>query len=76
MRGKGEYMTQTKEWYRSKTIWGGALALAAALASLFGVKVDAATGADLASAVTDAAAAVGALIAIVGRLDARSAISG
>ncbi|KAB0680053.1 hypothetical protein F6X38_10215 [Aureimonas leprariae] len=67
-------MMQTKEWYRSKTIWGGALALAAAVAGLFGVKVDAATGVDLASAVTDAAAAVGALVAIVGRLDAKSTI--
>lgn len=67
-------MTDTKNWYRSKTIWGGAVALAAAIAGLFGVKIDAATGADLASAVPDAIAAVGAVIAIVGRLDAKSTI--
>lgn len=74
MARKGEEMTDTKEWYRSKTIWGSAIALAAAIAGLCGVKVDAATGADLVSAVTDAAAAIGALVAIVGRLDAKSAI--
>lgn len=64
-----------KNWYRSKTIWGGVIALVAAVAGLFGVEVDAATGTDLTAAATDTAAAVGALIAILGRLDAKSTIA-
>lgn len=68
-------MTESKNWYRSKTIWGGLVALGAAVAGLFGVEIDAAAGSQIASAVTDAVAAAGALIAILGRLDAKSSIA-
>lgn len=64
-----------KKWYQSKTIWGGALALAGAVAGLFGIEVDAATGGTLPNAVTDVVATIGALVAILGRLDAKSAIA-
>jgi hypothetical protein len=68
-------MVEVKDWYRSKTIWGGLVALVAALAGLFGIDVDGASGDALASALTDAAAAVGAVMAILGRLDARKTIA-
>jgi hypothetical protein len=68
-------MSESKRWYASRTIWGGVVALGAAVAGLFGIGVDASTGSQIASAVTDAAAAAGALIAILGRLDAKSVIS-
>lgn len=68
-------MIEEKQWYRSKTIWGGLVALAAAVAGLFGIDVDAASGDALAIALTNAAAAVGAVIAIIGRLDAVKTIS-
>jgi hypothetical protein len=68
-------MNEVKDWYRSKTIWGGLVALGAALAGLFGIDVDGASSDALALALTDAAAAVGAVIAIWGRLDARQTIA-
>ncbi|GGD93351.1 hypothetical protein GCM10011390_10160 [Aureimonas endophytica] len=63
-------MLDEKTWYRSKTIWGGVVALGAALAGMFGVRIDAATGGDLAAAIPDAIAALGAVVAILGRLAA------
>ncbi|BDA83703.1 hypothetical protein Sa4125_12450 [Aureimonas sp. SA4125] len=68
-------MTEAKTWYTSKTIWGGLVALGAALAGLFGIDVDVAQGNALALALTDAAAAAGAVLAILGRLDARKTIA-
>jgi len=63
-------MADEKHWYQSKTIWGGLVAFAAAMAGLFGIDIDAATGDALALAMANAAAAIGAAVAIIGRLDA------
>lgn len=63
-------MQDEKKWYLSKTIWGGIVALCAALAGIVGIEVDAASHEALAAALTNAAAAVGAIVAIIGRLDA------
>lgn len=68
-------MADAKHWYQSKTIWGGLVAFAAAVAGLFGIDVDATTSDALALAVTNAAAAVGAVIAIIGRLEAVKTIA-
>ena len=68
-------MADEKQWYQSKTIWGGLVAFAAALAGLFGADIDAATGDALALALAQAAAAIGAAIAIIGRLDAVKTIA-
>lgn len=67
-------MIEEKAWYQSKTIWGGLVAFAGAMAGLFGIDVDAATGDALALALTQGAAAIGAVVAIIGRLDAAKAI--
>lgn len=63
-------MDDVKRWYQSKTIWGGLVALIAALAGLVGIELDAATGSALTVALSQAAAAIGAIVAIVGRLEA------
>ena len=68
-------MADEKHWYQSKTIWGGLVAFAAALAGLFGVNIDAASVDALALALTNAAAAIGAALAIIGRLDAVKTIA-
>lgn len=63
-------MSDAKHWYQSKTVWGGMIALTGAIASLFGVEMDAATNALATDALTDAAIAVGSLLAIFGRFQA------
>lgn len=68
-------MNEEKAWYRSKTIWGGIVAFVAAVSGLFGIDIDQASGEALAVALTDAVAAIGAVVAIVGRLDAQTTIS-
>ena len=68
-------MNEEKQWYKSKTIWGGLVAFASAMAGLFGIDIDAASGDALALALANSAAAIGAAIAIIGRLDAVKTIS-
>lgn len=68
-------MTDGKSWYRSKTVWGGLVALAGGLASLFGLETDAAASDAAALALTDVAIAIGSLIAIVGRFQAQRPIA-
>lgn len=63
-----------KVWWKSKTIWGGLVALAGGLAGLAGFEVDAATHAAVVNALSDAAVAIGALVAILGRFDAKQPI--
>jgi hypothetical protein len=63
-------MDEAKTWYRSKTIWGGIVALAAAVGGLVGLDVDAEQGSALTLAFTQAASAIGAIVAIIGRLEA------
>ena len=67
-------MEDTKNWYESRTVWGAALALAASLAGLFGVEIAGLASDEAATALTAAASAIGAAIAIFGRFDARSRI--
>jgi protein-S-isoprenylcysteine O-methyltransferase Ste14 len=67
-------MNEMKPWYQSRSIWGGIVALAAAIAGLFGVSLDAATHEALAAALTSAAAAIGAVVAILGRLAAQKTL--
>ncbi|MFD2237054.1 hypothetical protein [Aureimonas populi] len=60
----------TKNWYRSKTIWGAGIAFAGAVASLFGVEASTEANEALSQALTNAVSAVGALLAIFGRFAA------
>lgn len=65
----------TKEWYRSKTIWGATVALSGAVAGLFGVETSAEASEALTAALTNLATAVGAMVAIFGRFRAREPIA-
>ena len=67
-------MIDDKNWYASKTIWGGVVALGGAVAGLFGLTLGGADGETLTLALTNAAAAVGAVLAIRGRLSAKHTI--
>lgn len=68
-------MAEEKRWYLSKTIWGGLVAVVAALAGIVGIDVDAANGDAVVLALTNAAAAIGGVVAIIGRLDAVKTIA-
>ena len=59
-----------KAWYTSKTVWGGLIAVGAAIAGGFGVVVDADTQGQIADLVVVGVGAVGGLIAIYGRVKA------
>jgi hypothetical protein len=67
-------MEQKKSWYTSRTIWASIVTFAALVAAAFGLPVDDVEQQALVDALLQAAAAVGALVAIVGRLVARSRI--
>ena len=67
-------MDNSKPWYASTTIWGGVIALAASVASMFGHSVSAADQATLMSGVVQVAGGIGGVVAIIGRLVAKKTI--
>lgn len=67
-------MINVKPWYQSRTVWGGLVAFGAAIAGLFGAELDAATNDMLVLSLTNGAAAIGAVVAILGRLAARKTL--
>ncbi|KQT88243.1 hypothetical protein [Aurantimonas sp. Leaf443] len=67
-------MDDVKAWYRSKTIWGAIVALGASLAGLAGLAIDPAGQETLVSALADIGVALGAILAVVGRIRAQKAI--
>ncbi|MDP9838175.1 hypothetical protein J2T09_002942 [Neorhizobium huautlense] len=69
-------MDGMKAWYQSKTVWGALIAVAASLLQIMGAEVDVGTQAELADLAVTTVGAVGGLIAIYGRISARSEIGG
>lgn len=67
-------MEDSKPWYTSRTIWASIVTFAALLGGAFGLPVEDGEQQALVDALLQAAAALGALIAIIGRLAARSRI--
>jgi len=67
-------MDTTKPWYQSRTVWGGLLAIAGPLAGFVGLDIERAAGGELADAIVALVSAAGGLLAIWGRLKARSTI--
>lgn len=67
-------MVEEKPWYLSKTIWGSLVAVAASLAGIAGVPIEAGAQGQIADALVQAIGAVGALVAIYGRLTATNVI--
>ncbi|WP_180897660.1 hypothetical protein [Martelella soudanensis] len=64
-----------KKWYLSKTVWGALLAVAAPLLQLGGIYVDEGTQGELAASITTIAGATGGLLALFGRISAKSSLT-
>ena len=63
-----------KHWYKSKTIWGGVIAVGAGVAGLFGFHFDASLQQMVVENGFSLASAVGGAIAIFGRVKATTTI--
>ena len=63
-----------KEWYKSKTVWGGLIAVGSAIAGAFGVAVSTDTQDQIAELAVVVGGAVGGLLAIYGRVKAEQQI--
>ena len=63
-------MEEMKQWYLSKTVWGGLIAILASLLPAMGLELGADSQAQLADDLVSLAGAIGGLIAIYGRLTA------
>lgn len=64
-------MGELKNWYTSKTVWGGVVAILASCSHLLGVEIAADDQGGLVDSLTALAAAAGGLVAIWGRISAR-----
>lgn len=67
-------MNQEKEWYQSSAVWGGLIALGAAIAGTFGIVIDEGARAELTDYAVAIAGGIGGLLAIYGRLKAEKQI--
>lgn len=63
-----------KPWYLSRTIWASGVAVIATLANVVGFPLEATDVAALPDAILQAVAAVAGVVAIIGRVSARSRI--
>lgn len=68
-------MVEEKQWYESKTVWGALLAVAASVVGALGISIDTTAQSDIADVMIQFVGAVGAMIAIYGRLSATEIIS-
>lgn len=66
---------QNKQWWQSKTVWGGVIAISAGIAGLFGVHLSIADQASLTESLVSVSSAVGGLIAVYGRYTATKQIN-
>lgn len=65
----------SKPWFQSKGVWGGAIAVAAGVAGLFGFNLDAGLQGDLTEWIVSIGGIVGAGLAIYGRIKATTRVS-
>lgn len=63
-------MGELKNWYMSKTVWGGVVAILASCSHLLGVEIGLDDQSGLVDGLTALATAVGGLVAIWGRISA------
>lgn len=67
-----------KKWWMSKGVWGSLIMIVAIVAGYFGVEIDADTQAvmvdQIVALVTAGTALVGAILALIGRIKAKSEI--
>ncbi len=67
-------MADTKPWYLSRTIWAAIVTILTALAGLFGVSMEGFDQAGFVDALLQAVAAVAGVVALTGRVVAKSRI--
>lgn len=67
-------MTDIKPWYLSRTIWAALVTIGVALLGLFGLSVDGVDQPALVEGLLQAVGAVAGVVALFGRLSARSRI--
>lgn len=64
-------MGELKNWYMSRTVWGGVVAILASCGNLLGLEIASEDQSGLVDGLTALAAAAGGLVAIWGRISAR-----
>jgi hypothetical protein len=67
-------MEDAKQWYLSKTVWGGLLAMAASALQLKGWQLAASDQSALADFIVSILGAAGGILAVYGRVTATTAI--
>jgi len=67
-------MVEKKAWYFSRTVWAALVGIALSLAGFLGIATDAIDANGLTDALLQAATALAGVVALLGRLAARSAI--
>lgn len=63
-------MEKNKAWWQSKAVWGGIVAIGAAVAGAFGLQVDGQAQSEIVDYIMAGVGAFGGLLAIYGRLKA------
>ncbi|MBO9123241.1 MULTISPECIES: hypothetical protein [unclassified Rhizobium] len=67
-------MPDLKNWYSSKTIWGAVVAILASALHFTGVDIASGDRSQIVDAIVNIAGALGGLLAVYGRVTAKSAI--
>ncbi len=67
-------MIELKSWYTSKTIWGAMIAVIASLLHVTGIDIPSTDRGLIVDAIVNIAGALGGLLAVYGRVTARSGI--
>lgn len=68
-------MNEEKQWYESKTVWSGVVTLLAVALGAVGYTVTPEDQISLVAAVTAAAASIGSIVSIYGRVSASKKIA-
>jgi Na+-transporting NADH:ubiquinone oxidoreductase subunit NqrE len=63
-----------KKWYQSKAVWGGLIAVAAAIAGAFGYAISPDDQASIVEAVVAIGGGIGGVLAVYGRVKAEAYI--
>lgn len=63
-------MDESKPWFMSRSVWGALVAIAAGIGGTFGIMIAEQDQATLTDAILQIAGAVGAVVALYGRLSA------
>jgi len=68
-------MSDSKNWYQSKTIWGALIAIVASVLQASGDSIDAGAQTQIVDGLVSLSGAMGGLVAIYGRLSAERRVS-